>query len=115
MIFFQPDRMAKRRCCPVAYRIITVGTYPLIPWMRLPSRRSPLYFCARSGFTRPAFVLRISRFSMRLSRYFLPILRENPKEAEIVSHRLMLRAGMLCLVVVGFFVFLLLGFRVLKK
>src|SRR5262245_42225491 len=32
--------------------------------------------------------------SMRLSRYFLPILRETPKEAEIVSHRLMLRAGM---------------------
>ena len=32
---------------------------------------------------------------MRLSRYFLPILRETPKEAEIVSHRLMLRAGMM--------------------
>jgi prolyl-tRNA synthetase len=32
--------------------------------------------------------------TMRLSRYFLPILKENPKEAEIVSHRLMLRAGM---------------------
>lgn len=32
---------------------------------------------------------------MRLSRYFLPILRETPKEADIVSHRLMLRAGML--------------------
>ena len=32
---------------------------------------------------------------MRLSRYFLPILRETPKEAEIVSHRLMLRAGLI--------------------
>src|SRR6185437_15451083 len=32
--------------------------------------------------------------SMRLSRFFLPILRETPKEAEIVSHRMMLRAGM---------------------
>ena len=32
---------------------------------------------------------------MRLSRFFLPILKENPKEAEIVSHRLMLRAGMI--------------------
>ncbi len=32
---------------------------------------------------------------MRLSRYFLPILKETPKEAEIVSHRLMLRAGMI--------------------
>ena len=33
--------------------------------------------------------------SMRLSRYFMPILRETPKEAEIVSHRLMLRAGLI--------------------
>ena len=32
---------------------------------------------------------------MRMSRYFLPILRDDPKEAEIVSHRLMLRAGMI--------------------
>ena len=32
---------------------------------------------------------------MRLSRFFLPILRDDPKEAEIVSHRLMLRAGMI--------------------
>ena len=32
---------------------------------------------------------------MRLSSYFLPILRETPKEADIVSHRLMLRTGML--------------------
>ncbi|MGD9377481.1 MAG: proline--tRNA ligase, partial [Methyloceanibacter sp.] len=32
---------------------------------------------------------------MRLSRFFLPMLRDDPKEAEIVSHRLMLRAGMI--------------------
>ena len=31
---------------------------------------------------------------MRSSQFFLPTLRENPAEAEIVSHRLMLRAGM---------------------
>ena len=31
---------------------------------------------------------------MRLSRYFLPLLRETPAEAQIVSHRLMLRAGL---------------------
>src|SRR5262245_9422089 len=52
---------------------------------------------------------------MRLSRYFLPILRENPKEAEIVSHRLMLRAGMLRQEAAGIYAFLPLGFRVLKK
>jgi prolyl-tRNA synthetase len=32
---------------------------------------------------------------MRLSRYFLPVLKETPAEAQIVSHRLMLRAGMI--------------------
>ena len=52
---------------------------------------------------------------MRLSRYFLPILRENPKEADIVSHRLMLRAGMLRQEAAGMYAFLPLGFRVLKR
>ncbi len=52
---------------------------------------------------------------MRLSRYFLPILRETPKEAEIVSHRLMLRAGMLRQEASGIYAFLPLGFRVLQK
>ena len=52
---------------------------------------------------------------MRLSRYFLPILREVPKEAEIVSHRLMLRAGMLRQEAAGIYAWLPLGFRVLKK
>src|SRR5262245_26376631 len=56
-----------------------------------------------------------SRYSMRLSRFFLPILRENPKEADIVSHRLMLRAGMLRQEAAGMYAFLPLGFRVLKK
>jgi prolyl-tRNA synthetase len=52
---------------------------------------------------------------MRLSRYFLPILRENPKEAEIVSHRLMLRAGMLRQESSGIYAWLPLGKRVLDK
>jgi prolyl-tRNA synthetase len=52
---------------------------------------------------------------MRLSRYFLPILRETPKEAEIVSHRLMLRAGMMRQEAAGIYAFLPLGFRVLRK
>jgi prolyl-tRNA synthetase len=52
---------------------------------------------------------------MRLSRYFLPILRETPKEAEIASHRLMLRAGMLRQEAAGIYAWLPLGFRVLKK
>src|SRR6202167_1460647 len=52
---------------------------------------------------------------MRLSRYFLPILRETPKEAEGVSHRLMLRAGMIRQEAAGIYAFLPLGLRVLDK
>jgi prolyl-tRNA synthetase len=52
---------------------------------------------------------------MRLSRYFLPILRETPKEADIISHRLMLRAGMMRQEAAGIYAFLPLGFRVLQK
>ncbi|MEP9366927.1 proline--tRNA ligase [Xanthobacter sp. VNH20] len=52
---------------------------------------------------------------MRLSRYFLPILREVPKEAEIVSHRLMLRAGMVRQESAGIYAWLPLGHRVLTK
>ncbi len=52
---------------------------------------------------------------MRLSRYFLPILREPPREAEIVSHRLMLRAGMMRQEAAGIYAFLPLGLRVLQK
>ncbi len=52
---------------------------------------------------------------MRLTRYFLPILREPPREAEIVSHRLMLRAGMMRQEAAGIYAFLPLGLRVLQK
>ncbi|MET7246079.1 proline--tRNA ligase [Methylobacterium sp. EM32] len=52
---------------------------------------------------------------MRLSRYFLPILRETPKEAEIVSHRLMLRAGMIRQEAAGIYAWLPLGLRVLNR
>jgi prolyl-tRNA synthetase len=52
---------------------------------------------------------------MRLSRYFLPILKETPKEAEIVSHRLMLRAGMIRQQSAGIYSWLPLGLRVLKN
>ncbi len=52
---------------------------------------------------------------MRLSRYFLPILRETPKEAEIASHRLMLRAGLIRQESAGIYAWLPLGLRVLDK
>src|SRR6202045_4672552 len=52
---------------------------------------------------------------MRLSAYFLPLLRENPSEAQIVSHRLMLRAGMIRQSSAGIYSWLPLGLRVLRK
>lgn len=52
---------------------------------------------------------------MRLSRYFLPTLREDPKEAEIVSHRLMLRAGLIRQQSAGIYAWLPIGHRVLTK
>jgi prolyl-tRNA synthetase, family II len=52
---------------------------------------------------------------MRLSRYFLPVLREVPKEAEIVSHRLMLRAGMIRQQAAGLYSWLPIGYKVLMK
>jgi prolyl-tRNA synthetase len=52
---------------------------------------------------------------MRLSQYFLPLLRENPSEAQIVSHRLMLRAGMIRQSSAGIYSWLPLGLRVLKQ
>lgn len=52
---------------------------------------------------------------MRMSRYFLPTLKENPSEAQIVSHRLMLRAGMIKQSSAGIYSWLPLGFKVLRK
>ncbi len=52
---------------------------------------------------------------MRLSQYFLPVLKENPKEAQIVSHRLMLRAGMIQQSSAGIYSWLPLGLKVLSK
>ncbi|MAZ02805.1 MAG: proline--tRNA ligase [Sneathiella sp.] len=52
---------------------------------------------------------------MRLSRYFLPTLKEDPKEAQIASHRLMLRAGMIRQSSAGIYSWLPMGFKVMKK
>ncbi|MEM6942978.1 MAG: proline--tRNA ligase, partial [Pseudomonadota bacterium] len=52
---------------------------------------------------------------MRLSRYFLPVLKETPSEAQIVSHRLMLRAGMIRQSSAGIYSWLPLGYQVLRR
>lgn len=52
---------------------------------------------------------------MRLSKYFLPIIKETPSEAQIASHRLMLRAGMIRQASAGIYSWLPLGFKVLRR
>jgi prolyl-tRNA synthetase len=52
---------------------------------------------------------------MRLSRFFLPVTKETPADAQIVSHKLMLRAGLVRQTAAGIYAWLPLGFRVLKK
>src|SRR6185295_15713511 len=52
---------------------------------------------------------------MRVSRFYMPLLRETPAEAQIVSHRYMLRAGLVRQASAGIYTWLPLGHRVLKK
>src|SRR6187399_3448457 len=52
---------------------------------------------------------------MRMSQYFLPTLKENPSEAQIASHRLMLRAGLVRQTSAGIYAWLPLGYRVLRN
>jgi prolyl-tRNA synthetase len=52
---------------------------------------------------------------MRLSKYFVPTLKELPADATVTSHILMLRSGMIRMVSAGIYSFLPLGYRVLKK
>src|SRR6185295_17674635 len=52
---------------------------------------------------------------MRVSRFYMPLLRETPAEAQIVSHRYMLRAGLVRQASAGIYSWLPLGHRVLKK
>src|SRR6202012_501259 len=53
--------------------------------------------------------------SMRLSHGFIPTLKETPAEAQIASHRLMLRAGLVRQTSAGIYAWLPLGFRVLQN
>lgn len=52
---------------------------------------------------------------MRLSRHFLPVMKESPADAQIVSHKLMLRAGLIRQTAAGIYAWLPLGHRVLRK
>ena len=52
---------------------------------------------------------------MRVSRSFLPVLKESPSDAQIVSHKLMLRAGLVRQTAAGIYAWLPMGWRVLRK
>ncbi len=52
---------------------------------------------------------------MKMTQFYLPTLKENPTEAEIVSHQLMLRAGLIRKLSAGIYTYLPLGMRVLRK
>lgn len=52
---------------------------------------------------------------MKMKKYYMPTLKEDPQEAEIVSHKLLLRAGMIRKTASGIYSYLPLGFRVIKK
>ena len=52
---------------------------------------------------------------MRLSKYFVPTLKEVPNDAVVTSHILMLRAGMIRMVSAGIYSFLPLGYNIVKK
>ena len=52
---------------------------------------------------------------MRLSQYFLPVMKETPADAQIVSHKLMLRAGLVRQTAAGIYAWLPMGLRVLRK
>ncbi len=52
---------------------------------------------------------------MRLSKYYMPTLKEEPADADIASHKLMLRAGMMRALSSGVYSYLPLGYRVIRK
>ncbi|MFV9890202.1 MAG: proline--tRNA ligase, partial [Rickettsia conorii subsp. raoultii] len=52
---------------------------------------------------------------MLLSKYFLPVLKEEPSEAQVTSHKLMLRSGMIRQQAAGIYTWLPLGLKVLKN
>ena len=79
------------------------------------SRADVLCAASNRPAARDGRMLDPRRRPMRSSRYFLPILRETPKEAEIVSHRLMLRAGLIRQQAAGIYSWLPLGLKVLNK
>ncbi len=104
-----------RRCSPpIQGRVLAIQRPPGAPAARSACVLAGGRVGSLGSESRPP-PISSDRSLMRLSRYFLPILRETPREAEIVSHRLMLRAGLIRQQAAGSFSWLPLGLRVLNK
>src|SRR5688572_2120080 len=130
-LFVEPKRRVDRRAYSGATRVchhLGHAATPILSGCLTDGQRPPAprdvacLFRARcivcpSRIASPHSPWHLSRkgVSMRLSRYFLPILRDTPKEAEIVSHRLMLRAGLIRQQAAGIYSWLPLGKRVLTN
>ncbi len=52
---------------------------------------------------------------MKMSRMYIPTLKETPADAEVISHKLMLRAGMMRRLGSGIYTYLPLGYKVIRK
>ena len=92
---------------------------PCQPWV--PFRNSPMTaFCAKQDALR-SFAVESLPFNchigvdMRASQFFISTLKEAPAEAELVSHKLMLRAGLIKRLGSGLYTWMPLGLRVLRK
>ena len=97
-------------------QILWRGTAPLSP-PRPPFGKRQARPCLRARIYLQVAepLLPEGSLTMRLSRYFMPVLKENPAEAQIVSHRYMLRAGMIKQQAAGIYSWLPLGLRVLRR
>src|SRR5271157_248236 len=79
------------------------------------ARANPVAVCPQTRYDAGAQHHERNSISMRLSRGFIPTLKETPNEAQIVSHRLMLRAGLVRQTSAGIYAWLPLGLRVLRN
>ena len=93
-----------------------------IPWPVIHSFGDPL--CrSRKDHTYPvapvtddcSLLIRVEEVDMRYSQYLLPTMKEIPSEAEVPSHQLMLRAGMIRKLAAGIYSYLPFGLRAIRK
>jgi prolyl-tRNA synthetase len=91
------------------FRCVITVRRPVACWAAKLYRRGP------DTYTRRPRNLPVAGTDMRTSQFLIATQKENPADAEIVSHRLMLRAGLIRKLAAGLYTWLPLGLRVLRK